>query len=109
MTFDYHAVEENIWRDFPTLRKLPYDKMKSLLPKGIFTDHELSLIERYDHSRDKMTELLSLVLASLQQRQTEKYKGFLKALKESDDVTLKKAATRLGGWISNYCSHTFMM
>ena len=47
----------------------------------------------------QMEQVLDIVRVSLKDNQTTKYKGFLKAMEEDEDILLKKAAEDLGKWI----------
>ena len=48
----------------------------------------------------QMQGLLQIVLTSLKLKQAVKYKGFLQAMEESDDIHLQMKTKELGKWIS---------
>ena len=86
---------------YEELSRLPYDAMKgSLYAKKVITDKEKMEIDELSKNA-KMPKLLDIIIDSLKDEITEKYKGFLEAMEKNEDVVLKKKAKKLG----NYCSY----
>ena len=50
----------------------------------------------------QMQKVLDILSVSLGANQTTKYKGFLQAMEESEDILLNDKAKELGKWISSY-------
>ena len=95
--FSCKAVAEELRKQLPTLSKLNYEAMKTLLiAKDVIADQEMRIIDvKIGHQ--KMTDLLvDIIIPSLKINNSEKYKGFLEAMEESDDSDLKCMAKKLG-------------
>ena len=95
--FSCKAVAEELRKQLPTLRKLNYEAMKTLLiAKGVIADQEMRIIDvKIGHQ--KMTVLLvDIIIPSLKVNNSEKYKGFLEAMEESDDSDVKCMAKKFG-------------
>ena len=82
---------------------LPYERMKDgLMDKGVIESDEGKLIDELENSKSKMNEVLSVVMGNLKRHGTnEKYRGFLGAMEESDDETVKGTAKMLGRWTTD--------
>ena len=95
-SFDYSAVEKILRKEYDQLSKLPYKSMhKQLFAEGVITtDEKLEIGNKI--GTEQMEKLLDIILTSLNLKQTTKYLGFLKAMKESEDITLQQTAERLG-------------
>ena len=107
-------MSENLWKESPNLLTLSYEKMKdSLMDKGVIESDVGKLIDKLEHNNSKMNELLSLVMGSLKKNsRNEKYRGFLEAMKDSDDETLKETAKKLGRWTNDFYTqyvHTYIL
>ena len=73
--------------------------MKSkLFSYCVITSTERDLIDTLIGNA-KMEKVLDIVRVSLKANQTAKYKGFLQAMEESEDILLKAKAQELGKWI----------
>ena len=95
--FSCKAVAEELRKQLPTLSKLNYETMKTLLiAKDVIADQEMRTIDR-QIGHQKMTDLLvDIIIPSLKINNSEKYKGFLEAMEESDDSDLKCMAKKFG-------------
>ena len=70
---------------------------KILLVKQVITDQEKMEIARAELiGISKMEQVLDIVIKSLKSNDTKKYKAFIEAMEESNDVTLQKKAKELG-------------
>ena len=79
--------------------------MSSLFSKRVITDNERKEIDTRIGD-GKMTYLIvDIILPSLNQNFSKKYKYFLQSLEESDDIDLKSTAEKLGklNWHSIFC------
>ena len=54
---------------------------------------------------NQMQRVLNIVSISLDGKQPAKYKGFLQAMEESEDILLKAKAKELGKLINIVCTH----
>ena len=83
-------------KEYDQLSHLPYTSMDNqLFAKDVITlDEKLQIESKI--GTEKMAKLLNIIIASLRLKQTTKYLGFLKAMEESKDITLKQTAKRLG-------------
>ena len=70
-----------------------------LFSKDVITMDEIKQIDA-KVGEAQMQRLLEIVLNSLKHKQAVKYKGFLQAMEESDDILLQMKAKELGEWIS---------
>ena len=70
-----------------------------LFSKDVITFDEIVQIDAMV-GQAQMQKLLQIVLTSLGNNQAAKYKGFLQAMEESDDILLQMKAKELGEWIS---------
>ena len=91
---------QNLKMEFNNLLTLPYSTMKGkLFSKDVITFDEIVQIDALS-GQTQMQKLLQIVLTSLRNNQAAKYKGFLQAMEESDDILLQMKAKELGEWIS---------
>ena len=83
-------------KEYNQLSHLPYASMDNqLFAKDVITlDEKLQMEGKF--GTEKMAKLLNIIITSLRLKQTTKYLGFLKAMEESEDITLKQTAKRLG-------------
>ena len=97
LEFDYTAAADKLKIQFNTLIKLKYDAMMSLLfSKSVITDSERKDIDAKIGDA-KMTYLIAdIILPSLNQNLSKKYKYLLQSMEESDDIDLKSTAERFG-------------
>ena len=106
LEFDYSAAADRLRNQLSTLIKLKYDAMmSSLFSKRVITDNERKEIDTRIGD-GKMTYLIvDIILPSLNQNFSKKYKYFLQSLEESDDIDLKSTAEKLGklNWHSIFC------
>ena len=95
--FNCKAVSEKLRKLVNTLSKLNYNAMKtSLFAKNVIIDQEMKMID-VKIGEEQMTHLIiHIIIPSLIVNNTEKYKGFLEAMEESDDTDLKGMAKKLG-------------
>jgi len=98
-TFDHATAAEILRSHYDEVCKLP---IKLLLPKlfakKVVTLEQKKAIENKEkNDLEGMTMLLDdVILPSLKIKFGKKYKGFLEAMEENDDQTLKEMAKRLG-------------
>ena len=72
-----------------------------LYAKRVITHEEKMYFETFVGSK-KMERLLDVVILSLKINQRYKFKGFLEAMEESDDMSLIKTAQDLGEQLHSY-------
>ena len=95
-SFDCSTVEKMLRKEYKQLSNLPYTSMyKQLFAEDVITLDEKLQIEG-KIGTEQMAKLLDIIITDLRLGMTTKYLGFLKAMKESEDTTLKKTAKRLG-------------
>ena len=81
--------------NYEELLHLPYPDMSGkLYAKDVITNQEKLEINNLIGKR-QMERLLDIIIQSLHCNNTTKYKGFLKAMEESDDVLLRNKAKEL--------------
>lgn len=101
-SFEYSTVEQHLTEKYVEYSHLPYESMKSLLySKKVITTDEKQDIES-KKGRAKMEMLLDIIISSLKAKNSRKYKGFIEAMEESEDIDLKEVANRLCKLISNF-------
>ena len=84
---------------YEELLHLPYPDMSGkLYTKDVITNQEKLEINNLIGER-QMERVLDIIIQSLKCNDTAKYKGFLKAMEESDDLLLRNKAEKLGKWI----------
>ena len=84
---------------YEELLHLPYPDMSGkLYAKDVITNQEKLEINNLIGKR-QMERVLDIIIQSLKCNDTAKYKGFLKAMEESDDLLLRNKAEKLGKWI----------
>jgi len=95
--FDCSAVAEMLRKDLVALCNLKYKNMAiALKANGVIIEREKEEIDKMISSADQMAEVIKIVQASLSVNMTEKYKGFLQAMEQSEDAALKAKAKELG-------------
>ena len=72
-----------------------------LYAKKVITDEEKRYIKTLVGS-EKMEQLLDVVIRSLRHNHCHKFKGFLEAMEESEDMLLRKTAKDLCEYFSIY-------
>ena len=74
--------------------------MKILLySKDVITRGEKQRMDRMTNE-EQMSELIhNILIVSLQNQITQKYKGFLESMEQSEDILLKEVARSLGEYI----------
>ena len=79
------------------------DLLPSLFSKGVVTLQQKQKIENKEQFEQEGMKVLldDVILPSLKLNTTEKYKGFLQSMEESDDQTWKEMAKRLGMYLSH--------
>ena len=93
--FDCSAVAEMLRKDLVKLSKLKYKNMDiALEANGVITEREKEEIDKMT-SANQMAEVIRIVRASLLGNMTEKYKGFLDAMEQSEDPDLNAKAKEL--------------
>jgi len=68
----------------------------ALEANGVITRQEKEEIDKMAVSANQMAKVIDIVRASLLGNNTKKYKGFLKAMEQSQDTDLKDKANKLG-------------
>ena len=101
-TFQCCTAAENLRKKYAELSDLPYNAMQGLLyAKKVITREEKKCIKTLVGS-EKMECLLDVVIRSLKHNHCHKFKGFLEAMEESEDMLLKKTAKDLGEYFSSH-------
>lgn len=86
------------------LSNLPYDAMEGgLYAKNVITREEKQFIKTLVGNK-KMAYLLDVLIVSLEHGLCSKFKGFLEAMEENEDILLKNAAAMLGMLLAYICS-----
>ena len=89
------AVARNLKNKYEDLSNLSYPSMcGSLFAKNVITNQEKLEIEKLI-GKKQMEKVLDIIILSLNSNDAAKYKGFLKALNESDDLLLCNKAKEL--------------
>ena len=71
--------------------------MKGLLySKYVITDEQRKIIDDKTGEEKMMYLIVDIIISSLKQHFSKKYKSFLKAMEQSQDSDLKKTAEMLG-------------
>ena len=97
---DCSTVKKRLKDKYIELSHLSYANMESqLFAKSVITYNEKQQIRSKVTNTKKMTELLDIIISSLNAGSTIKYISFLKAMEESDDPVLQQTAKRLGKYI----------
>lgn len=101
------STEARKLRDkYDDLLHLPYSSMSgNLFAKSVITIQEKQEIERLV-GRKQMEKVVDIVILSLNSSVTAKYKGFLEAMEESDDLLLQRKAKELGMYVCCNSSYT---
>ena len=91
------TVADKLRNQLDTLSELKYNNMKiSLISRSVITDQEAQEIDA-KIGKEKMTHLtVCIIIPSLKQGNSEKYKGFLEAMEKSEDGDLRHMAKKLG-------------
>ena len=109
-SFDCHAAEKNLRKKFDELSNLPYSNMEAgLYAKEVITYRDRMSINSLPDNK-KMEYLLDVLILSLKHGICSKFKGFLEAMEENEDILLKNTAAVLGMLlvhccIANKCNH----
>ena len=95
-TFDCTVAVKNL-RENEQLKIIPYSPMQNLLyAKRVITHDEKENLNNMTNDDEKMSKLTDILIKSLNQKITKKYKGFLESMEESEDILLEKMAESLG-------------
>ena len=95
-TFDCTVAAKNL-RENEQLKIIPYSPMQNLLyAKRVITHDEKENLNNMTNDDEKMSKLTDILIKSLNQKITKKYKGFLESMEESEDILLEKMAESLG-------------
>lgn len=79
------------------LCQLSYTNMRLLLEaKHVITENEKKQIDVKAANADQMASVIDIICGSLIIKNSKKYKGFLEAMEQSDDESLKEMARKLG-------------
>ena len=70
--------------------------MKLLFAKHVITNNERQIIKTQVGEDKMMYHIADIIIPSLQQNFSAKYKGLLEAMEESDDIDLNNVAKLLG-------------
>ena len=98
-TFQCSTAADNLRAKYAELSNLPYNAMEArLYAKTVITDAEKTYIKTLV-GNEKMEHLLDVVIRSLKHDHCHKFRGFLEAMEESDDVLLRKTAKDLGEYL----------
>lgn len=101
-TFQCDAAETNLRNKYAELSSLPYNNMEAgLYAKNVITREEKQFISTLVGNK-KMEYLLDVLILSLKHGICSKFKGFLEAMEESDDILLKNTAATLGMLVYMY-------
>ena len=97
LVFDYHNAAEKLRKQVDKLSGLTYDNMGKLLyGYGVITFIEREKINKKDNNEKMEYLIVDVIIRSLRQGFSRKYKLFLKAMEESDDPDLNSRAKCLG-------------
>ena len=95
-TFQCCTVADNLREKYAELSNLSYAAMEGrLYAKKVITHEEKVYFETFVGSK-KMERLLDVIILSLKHNHCYKFKGFLEAMEESEDMLLIKTAKDLG-------------
>ena len=96
-------MAEYLKKELIKLTSLSYNNMKiNLQAKRVITDNEKQQIDNMGSPADQMEKVINIVRASLLVNHTVKFKGFLESMENSDDLTLKEIARKLGKQLRTY-------
>ena len=101
LVFDYCDAANRLREQSDQLSGLKYDNMgMKLYSYGVITFNENEIIDEKKVNHEKMKYLIvHVIIRSLNQGLSKKYKLFLKAMEDSDDFVLQSIAGRLGKFI----------
>ena len=86
-----------IQEQYDKLIGLPVDNLlPSLFANKVVTFDQKEHIEELLHKKEKMKFILNLIIRSLEKNVPALYNGFLKVMKESDDVVVLELTKKLG-------------
>ena len=79
------------------LISLPVDHLlPSLYSNDVVTFNEKKYIDELLHKEERIKFILNLIISSLEKKTPALYNGFLKVLKESDDLVVQELTKKLG-------------
>ena len=94
---DCSTARATIQEQYDKLIWLPVDiLLPSLYAYNVVTFDQKEQIEELPQRKKRMDFILSLIIRSLDLEIANLYNGFLKVLKESEDVLTRELATKLG-------------
>ena len=95
-SFDCSAMADYLITNLPSLSNLPYKSMRlHLIANKVITNQERKEIDKMT-GEDQMIEVLCILQVNLEEKQTKKFKGFLRAMEQSGDKLLQDKAKDLG-------------
>ena len=95
--FDPDTMADELKKQLGALTKLKYNAMMgSLFANNVITNQERCVIDAKIGEEKVMYLIVDIIIPSLRGGFCGKFKGFLQAMKESDDNDLKRMAERLG-------------
>ena len=101
-SFHCHTAEKILRKKYAELSNLPYNNMEAgLYGKEVITYKEKMSINSLPDNK-KMEYLLDVIILSLKHGICSKFKGFLEAMEENEDILLKNTAAVLG-MLSIHC------
>jgi len=107
--FQCCAAAENLRQKYAELSDLPHNAMESCLyAKKVITREEKKCIKTLVGC-DKMEFLLDVVIRSLKHDHSHKFKGFLEAMEESEDILLRRTAKNLGKCFISHWVYTVVV
>ena len=94
---DCSTAHATIQEQYDKIIYLPVDSLlPSLYAYNVVTFDQKEEIEELPQKKKKMDFIASLIIRSLDSGVADLYNGFLKALKESEDLPTRKLAKKLG-------------
>ena len=101
LDFSYFATVDKLKKQLNVLTKLNYNAMKDLLfAKRVITNDERKMIDDRVGEEKMMYLIIDIIIPSLELYNYMKYKRFLEAMEQSDDIDLKSTAEMLGKLIT---------
>ena len=95
--FDYAAAAKKLRKQVNKLSKLNYNNMeRSLYAYKVITADERKLIKNKVGDEKMEYLLVDIIIPSLDQNFSKKYKHFLEAMEDSEDTDLQDTANMLG-------------
>ena len=103
--FDYCDAANRLQEQSDQLSGLNYDNMgMKLFSYGVITFNEKEIIDKKVNHEKMEYLIVNVIIRSVKQGRSKKYKLFLKAMEDSDDFDLRSTAKRLGKLIFIFCN-----